>query len=182
MNMKFLPMAVVLLVVPFGINPASARDRAKASVIETPASIVALTKCRQLTDSAQRLACYDLAVTELNTAIATNNVYVVDKTSVRKARSSLFGLELPSLGLFAGDATDSNAVTQLDGVIVSAAQEGYGNWRVTLEDGSVWLQTDELPLGVSLKPTNKVTVKRGLMASYKMSVNGRPAFRVKRVA
>ncbi|AYJ86753.1 hypothetical protein D3Y57_13265 [Sphingomonas paeninsulae] len=182
MNTKFLPMAAVLLAVPFGINSAIARDRAKTATVETPAPITALAKCRQLTDNAQRLSCYDLAVAELSTAIATKNVYVVDKTSVRKAQSSLFGLELPSLGLFTGDATDSNAVTQLDGVIASAAQESFGNWRVTLEDGSVWLQTDEVPLGVSLKATNKVTVKRGLMGSYKMSVNGRPAFRVKRVA
>jgi hypothetical protein len=161
---------------------ADARDRSKPEIASAPASITALNDCRKLTDSGQRLACYDLAVANLDTAITSNEVYVVDKASVRKTRSSLFGLQLPSLGLFAGYSTDANAVSELEGTIAAASEEGYGNWRVSLQDGTVWLQTDELSLGTTLKPGGKVVIKRGVMASYKMSVDGRPAFRVKRVS
>jgi hypothetical protein len=116
------------------------------------------------------------------TPASINDVYIVDKASVRKARASLFGLRLPSLGLFSEDTSDTNTVTQLDGVIAAAVQEGYGNWRVTLQDGSTWVQTDEVALGMSPKPGNKVMIKRGLMASYKMNINGRSAIRVKRLS
>ncbi len=158
---------------------APARDRNNTA--ESPAAIKTLTACRDLPDKVARLSCYDAAVTTLTTAIATNDLYIVDQASVRKARSSLFGLRLPSLGFMSGDNDDKNAITQKDGIIASAVQETYGAWRVTLQDGSGWAQTDDAPLGLAPKPNDPVVIKRGVLASYKMSIKSRPAFRVKRI-
>jgi hypothetical protein len=175
---RFIGLAVLSLFAG-ATQVAAAREK---TPVESPAAINALTACREIAESTQRLSCYDSAVGTLKAAIAANDVYIVDKSSVRKARSSLFGLRLPSLGLFAEDTTDTNAVTELGGEIAAAVQEGYGNWRLTLRDGSVWAQTDDVSLGTSPRPADPVLIKRGLMASYKMSIKGRPSFRVRRIS
>jgi len=147
-----------------------------------PAEVfTALTRCRAIAADQERLACFDLAIGKIETAVAQNELYVVDKKQVRETRKTLFGLSLPDLGLFGSDSDDKNQVSEVELVVRSAQPAGDG-WRMVMEDGSVWLQTDGRPLGRSPKPGAKVIVKQGSLGSFKASVSGQPAIKVKRVS
>ena len=158
-------------------GPVSAQDKQTA----TPATIAALASCRGETDPAKRLACYDKAAGDLQTAITAKNLYVIDKTEVRETRRSLFGLPLPRLGLFGDIAKDGNSVDEIEGVARSSVAGSDGSWQVTLEDGSTWRQTDTRGMGLAPAKGSKVVVQRGALGSFKMKVGRGPAVKVRRI-
>jgi hypothetical protein len=143
-----------------------------------------LSACRAIAEPTSRLACFDAAAAKLDIALATNEVYMVDKAQVRETRKTLFGLPLPNLGLFGSDDGqadgDANRVVQLDSAITSVGA-GADGWIITIAEGSVWKQTDGATLALSPKIGMKVVIKRAALGSYKMNVGGQPAVRVKRV-
>jgi len=146
-----------------------------------PEMFTALSRCRELAEDAARLACYDLAVPKIETALSRNELYVVDQKQVRDTRKTLFGLPLPDLGLFGGDADDKNRVTEVE-LVVRSAQSTPDGWRMVMEDGSVWAQTDGQMLGRGPTPGTRVVVKHGSLGSFKASVGGQPSVKVKRLA
>lgn len=146
-----------------------------------PAAVAAVGRCRAITDAGDRLACFDKAAAELDGALAARTLYVVEKAEVKRTRRSLFGLSLRGLGLFGGDDKDGNEVTQVELVARSASQDVDGNWRVVMEDGSVWAQTDQFALGRPPRAGSKVLIKQAAFGSFKMSIDGHPAVRAKRV-
>lgn len=147
----------------------------------TPAAVKALTDCKSIAEPTQRLLCYDAAVNAVETAITGGDLYVVDKTEIRKTRRSLFGLPLPNLGLFGDDADDKNVVREIDDVVASATPGFDGNWTIQVDTGSVWRQTDGYSLAISPKKGTKIRIMRAALGSYKMSVGGDSAIRVKRI-
>lgn len=145
-----------------------------------PQAFETLIKCRAITDDAARLRCFDEATAALQQAAERRDIVIVDREQVRQTRLSLFGIEglrLPFLGH--GDEKGEE-VSQLDGVIASASQVGYGRWQVRLEDGSIWMQVDDNVIAVWPKAGQKVVVRRAALGSYMMRVNGQPGVRVKR--
>lgn len=153
---------------------------ARSSSDATPATVAAIDACRKIADPAGRLACFDKAAADLDAAIASKSVYVVDKTEVKRTRRSLFGLPLPQMGTLLG-GEDQNAVTQVELVARSVDQDMDGNWRIAMEDGSVWQQTDGVALGAPPHPGSKVLVKRAALGSFKMGIDGHGAVRAKRL-
>lgn len=142
-----------------------------------------LTACRGISADAERLACFDAALTKLDAAIASDEVYMADKAQIRETRKTLFGLPLPNLGIFGNgddDNKDANQVSQIDSAVKSASV-GADGFIVTLADGSTWRQVDGTPLGRSPKPGMAVTVKKAALGSFKMNVAGQSAVRVKRI-
>jgi hypothetical protein len=137
--------------------------------------------CRAITDDAKRLACFDTQVAALDAAEKNKQLVVVDREQVRAARRTLFGLPLPNLHIFGGsDDHDANAVTQIEGKIASASAVADG-WRIKLDDGSVWEQTDGKPIFRSPRPGMAVVVRHGAMGAYFLSVAGAPGVKVRRV-
>jgi len=157
---------------------------AMAKVAPTPARAALLqhvVDCRAITDDAKRLACFDTQVAALDAAEKSNQLVVVDREQVRAARRTLFGLPLPNLHIFGGnDDHDANAVTQIEGKIASASAAADG-WRIKLDDGSVWEQTDGKPIFRSPRPGMAVVVQHGAMGAYFLSVAGAPGVKVRRV-
>lgn len=140
-----------------------------------------LIDCRALKDDAARLACFDRAAASLDDAVAKKEVVIVDKQQVREAKRGLFGLSLPSFHLFGrGDEQDAEEVAQIEGKIVSATPDVDG-WRIKLDDGSVWTQTDGKPTFKNPKPGVSVVVRRGALGSYILRVDNAPGVKVRRV-
>lgn len=146
----------------------------------TPRQITSLLACRALSDPAQRLACFDREASGVAQAIAIKDLVVIDRERVREARKGLFGFSVPSFGgLFAGD--DDDDVKQLAGVVMTASRNPEGGWTVRLVDGSVWTQTDDATIALAPRRGSKVSVRRGTLGSFKLSINGQPGVRVKRI-
>jgi hypothetical protein len=140
-----------------------------------------LKDCRAITEPERRLACYDSTAARLADATAKRDVIVVDREDVRKTRRSLFGFSLPNFSLFGGkeDDEDKERVTQLDAVAKSVREAGYGAWRIVLDDGAVWETSD--PVVRAPKTGSKIRIKAGAFTSYKLSIDGGPAVKARRV-
>ena len=83
-----------------------------------PPQVNALLACQSVTDSAERLACYDKAAAGISEAVARKDIVVYDRESVRKTKRGLFGFSIPNLGIF-GEDDDEVEIKQVDGAIAS---------------------------------------------------------------
>jgi hypothetical protein len=163
------------------ILPAASMAAEPAPVAK---QVTALQACRVKTDSAERLACYDKAVDVLSAAAASQEVVIVERSEVRKARKGLFGFSLPRIGFLAGrdgNAEDEADVARLETKIVSSRSVGYGKWRFTVESGAVW-ETVEVKLGFDDPlPGRTVVLEKGSLGSYFAKVGKGRQVQAKRV-
>lgn len=164
-------------------GPASAKDR-EPERRPVPAAYRQLVDCRAVTEAAARLACYDREVAALEQQTASGELVVTDRASMREARRGLFGFSLPNIGkLFGGgdDENEADEVKEIDGTIQSARTFGYGLWRMTLADGSVWEQNDTTRLVFDPRSGNPIKIKRAALGSYKANIDGQSPIKVRRV-
>jgi hypothetical protein len=172
-----IPLAALAISVLLGSN-AVAQD-AKSKKEPRPALFQKLVDCRAITDAAQRLACYDSSVAQIDEAESKSEVVIVDKSQVRKARKSLFGFSLPKIGLFGGDDDKADEADTLESTLKSARLLGNGKWFFVLEDGAKWVQIDDKSIR-DAKPGNSIKIRRAAMGSFLANVNGQVAIRVRR--
>lgn len=147
---------------------------------QRPESFDAVVQCRTIPDDSARLRCFDQAVAALQAATERREVVVIDRAQVRESQRRLFGIRLPRLPIFGGGDDEEDEVDHVEGVVASASQDGMGRWTVALEDGAVWVQTDNRPLASRPRPGQPVVVNRGALGSYMMRVNRQPGIRVRR--
>jgi len=142
-----------------------------------PAIVQGLLACRAITDSAQRLACYDRASGAVAQALEKRDLVVIDRERADQAKKEVFGYSVPSFaGLLGG-----GPLNEIEGVVAGARENGNGGWTIQLVDGSVWDQTDDSPVALEPRKGDKVTVKRGMMGSYFFKLGNQPSFKAKRI-
>ena len=107
---------------------------------------------------------------------------MLDRQELRRTRRGLFGLTLPSLGIFFGDggADDPEVVTEIEGVIRSVSRDPYGKYRLVLEDGGYWVQVDTQRLAMDPQAGQPIRIRRAAMGSYLANIRGQRAIRVRR--
>jgi hypothetical protein len=161
---------------------AAALPAAAAAQVEQgqarPEAFEALIRCRTIAEDGARLRCFDEATAALQAAAERRDVVVVDRAQVRESRRRLFGIALPRLPVFGG--SDDDEVDEVQGVVASASQDGLGHWMITLQDGAVWIQTDNRRLALRPRPGQPVVVSRAALGSFMMRVNRQPGIRVRR--
>jgi hypothetical protein len=167
------PLAVLAAVT--AAAPAAAKDKEPPP---RPAQIQELYNCRDIADPTARLACFDREVGELQTADTRREISFADRETVKKTRRGLFGFTLPDLGIFGGD--DEDEVKSIDTTVASSSQVEGGRYRIAMADGSVWLQIDDRRMALSPRPGQKIQIKTASLGSYFLSLEGRPAIRVRR--
>jgi len=140
-----------------------------------------MIKCRQIPDSAARLACFDAQVAKLEQATSSGDLVLADREGVRRTNRGLFGFSISLGGLLGGGDKDAEEISAIDTTVTSARQFGYGSWRVTLADGSVWEQIDETKLVFDPKPGNKVHIYKGALGIFRANIDGQRAVKVRRV-
>lgn len=173
------PLAILISLVVV-ISPAAALakdDTPKRSLL-----LDELIECRKMTDTAAKLICYDEKVDQIDLAQRNNELIVADKADIQEARKGLFGFSLPKIRLFGGSGeNDNDDIKEIEGVISSARQVGYGTWVMSLEDGSKWQQSDNRKLVLSPKSGSKILIKKGAITNYWANIDGQRAIGVKRV-
>jgi hypothetical protein len=176
MSTRLFHAAAALLVA--GTGAASAKDKA---LTPAPQAYKDLVQCKEITDPAARLACYDEKVGKLEQAAATGELVVSDRATVKEAQRGLFGFKLPSLKLFGGGDDDEDEIKSIEGVVASARTFGYGSWRITLQDGSVWEQIDDERPVFDPAKGDKVKIYKAALGTYKMNISDQRAIKVRRV-
>ena len=96
--MRQVRLAVVLAACALGALPALAAAAPK-SAAERAKVLQQVVDCRKITDSAERLTCYDRSAQALDDAEKTGQVVVVDQAKAREIRRQSFGFSLPSLSV-----------------------------------------------------------------------------------
>lgn len=168
------PAIVTLAAAALLASPIAAADQSKE--IRASPLLDAIAKCRAETDPMARVTCYDSAVDALTSARAKKDIVILDKEDVRQTRRGLFGFSLPRLPFFGGKEDDpgNEIPKELKSTVKSARPLGYGKWRIELEDGALWETTEARTGFKDPKPGAEITVERGLMNGYFITVgNGR---------
>ncbi|KQU47436.1 hypothetical protein ASG67_14380 [Sphingomonas sp. Leaf339] len=169
MNM-LAAMALLTLAAPNGAQAVEA-DRAG------PLAIDRLATCRGITANDARLACFDEAAKAITEARTRQDIVVLDRAEIRKAKRSLFGFSLPSIKLFGG-GKDDEQLKQLVGTVGAYRTLSGGLIRFELDDGGVWETVEQVML--PLRQGDVVTIKAGSLGSYIATAPGRRAVRVRR--
>jgi hypothetical protein len=167
----------IIVIAASALIGAGAAEAKRPVETGTPQQVQRLMACRAITAAEQRLACYDREAAAMNQAIASKDLVMVDKEKARAAGRSLFGFSIPNFGGLFGSGGE---ISQIDGTIKGIGRNSDGGWVITLEDGSVWSQTDDWP-GLDARPGKKVVVKRGTLGSFWLSIPGQNGIKVKRV-
>jgi hypothetical protein len=162
---------IVAAITPIAINAAEPRKDVRSKALSD------VVRCRQVQDTAARLACFDASVALLDSAEQRRDVVVVDSQQVRQARRSLFGIGVPSLSIFSG----SPEIDAIDTTVTDAQVDGAGRWTVRMADGARWAQTDDNVLGRSPRAGDKVHIKRAALGSFQMTISGQPGVKARRV-
>ncbi|MCP1470042.1 hypothetical protein J3E64_001729 [Sphingobium sp. OAS761] len=146
-----------------------------------------LLQCRGVSDDAQRLACFDRQVAEMDAAAQRDEVVVLDKSELKKTRKTLFGFSFPKLPFLGGgdDADerekDEEGFSHIEAKIASLRSLGYGKWQIGLDDGALWMTTEAIT-GRDPKVGQSITIERAAMGSFMGKVVGGRAVRMKRVS
>jgi hypothetical protein len=170
-----------LIVVGAALMPSAAQ--AKDRPVPPSPLVAAIDRCRQITDSAQRLACYDSAAGALVTATTSGEVSIVDRNEVKKVRHSLFGFSLPKIPFFSGDTTANEAQEKLDSTIKSVHQLNNGHYEIVIADNNAVWETTESG-GISWEPPHvgqKIEILRGALGNYFLRIDGQIGVRGKRI-
>lgn len=138
-----------------------------------------LAACRTISEDTARLACFDREVGAFDMAVKERRIAVVDQAEIRKTRRTLFGIALPTIKLF--DNNGEPEIKELVTTVKSTRQGDGGRIVFTVEDGATWTQTDDWPVFYSVKPGQKVTLKRGAIGSYFAAFDRSVSVRVKRL-
>jgi hypothetical protein len=169
--------AAVGLVVATG---AAAKAKPQDAAVRA-AAFDKVAACRKITDSTERLACFDNAVAALEAAEKAGDVVVVDRSEIHEAKRQAFGLQnVDALKIF-NRGSRPEVVDKISGVIARASQDGDGKWVLTTQDGQVWSQTEAETFYPDPKPGDQIEIRAGLLGSYFLKINHHVSFKAQRI-
>lgn len=136
--------------------------------------------CAGISTDAERLACYDAAVGRLKAAEDSGEVTTITRSEVEQVKRDSFGFSIPSLPSLAlrKSGSGDKELDEVTAAVNSVSRDGAGRWRIRLENGQVWVQTDDK--SVRAKNVKEARIYSALLGSYKMKLDGGLAFRVQR--
>jgi len=158
------------------VSPATAQTGLAPS---RPEVLEALLACRAIAATEARLACFDGAAAAFDAAEQQGEVTVIDRIRARETRARLFGLDLDTANLF-GRLRQDEPVEAVETTLVSARQDGRGQWAFVLADGSTWRQIDMDRVTGRTNPGAAVRIRQGAVGSYLLSVSGSRSVRARR--
>jgi hypothetical protein len=159
--------------------------------------VAGLQKCASVTDDRARLACYDALAPHAQAALASAPPPPDEShPPTKEQEQSWFGLDVAGMfnssppqqitpQQFGSDrlpsthAKEDVAKVELDSISVGVSEYAFtpfGKFIVFLDNGQVWRQIpadteDALSLFHKRPTDNKVTIERGLIGSYNLTIN-----------
>ena len=112
-------------------------------------------QCMKQSDDAKRLACYDSAVGRTKPG-QNDDLGVTNQLLHEKQRAA--GISAPSPNL------------DLSAVVQTVALAAHGKFVVTLDNGQVWAQQEEVDF--PLAAGDRITIRRGLLGALYLAKTG----------
>ncbi|WP_295857108.1 hypothetical protein [uncultured Xylophilus sp.] len=145
-------------------------------VAQTPqANLHDLYACRTVLDVAARLDCYEQETALLEDAERRAEIAVVDRRAEQQRRRAAFGAKASE------DVGATSMLSEIKSTLVSAMPDSAGLFVFVLADGARWMQVDDAPIPGRLRSGSAVIVKRTMLGGYKMTIDTRPAIKVRRM-
>lgn len=196
MNLRFVLAGAAIVFA--AAAPAWAGNDAAPSTM--PVDVLrALSHCATITDGQQRLACYDAAAPRVQAALAAEPGAAGKRTPTKTEQESWFGFDLGDLfgtskkdqttpARFGAENTEAakqkhkaqspaTAPEEIDSIkakLTDYAYNAFGKFIVFLDNGQVWKQLQGDSGRASFRRNaadNTVTISRGFLGSYNLSVN-----------
>ncbi len=157
-----------------------------------------LSKCADISDATQRLACYDQLAPQLRETVASTKK-PAERTEEDKV--SLFGFDFGGIFSSPGGPTtpeefgknqmpptaaeEGQVLDSVSAGVTDYAMTPFGKFIVFLDNGQVWRQLDS-DTGTAhfenAAKDNKVVISRGLLGSYNLKINdSNQTYKVKRI-
>lgn len=161
---------------------------APLAAARSPAPMDPVYACRNISEDAERLACFDGAVADLFQKQQAGQIQTIDTADIEKLERESFGFSMPSLpALFARSGspeTERSGVSEVTEPVRSARLQPVSQKAiVTLENGQVWEQIDTTRVNASaLRRASEARIRRAALGSFMLSVDGSPAFRARRIS
>ena len=168
---------------PESLMTMTVRASLIALMMEIPAAALAQTlppsgselrgliACREKTDTAERLACFDKQVAAVDQALQHHDLVVVNTQEIDRSRRQGFGLASSDRVILSRVAGRSAPLPlNHDGVIRSVSAFSYGRYTMTLADGAVWRNVDLFETAPAVGST--VHIDKTPFGAYLMKVTG----------
>jgi hypothetical protein len=140
--------------------------------------------CSTVVEDRARLKCYDeqAARQKKAAAAASPAPAAASKPARATSPSSDFGLNEEALRKrqAASNPDTPKDPEQLVARVAAVAKKPRGEFRITLDDGQVWEETQHSSSSIPPGVGDTVTIKRGLLGSYFLERGAGLALRVKR--
>jgi hypothetical protein len=163
---------------------ATASAQAPAGQLgKAPDTLAKVYACADVTRDAERLACFDNAVTALKTAQETGAFAAVDSAQVKELQREAFGFRLPSLPKLAfptlRQETEATAPVEMN-LTIARLGRADGKTTAIMSNGQVWIIVDS-ETNRNLRPGADVTIREAALESFLLSfAKGGAALRVRR--
>jgi hypothetical protein len=157
---------------------AFAKNKDDDKAIPTPPVFQAVLDCKTVTDSTERLACYDRTVEAMATASTKRDILIAERATFNEAEKGLFGINLPRIKIFGGN--DDDAVKEIESTIARFRRDENDALIITIADGARWRQTDSTPQSATVG--DKIRIKKGTFGTFWANINGRSGIKVIRLA
>ncbi|MBY0562605.1 MAG: hypothetical protein K2P58_00365 [Hyphomonadaceae bacterium] len=166
---------VVIALAAFAAStPALAQEQ------PTPPSLERVYECANLSDSAERLACYDTAVAALRTAQTGGQVVAIDRASVENLQRQSFGFDLPAVQRLLPSFGDRAVVESVEATVERITELQSGRLAFRLSNGQVWHQVDTERVR-NVREGDTITIRDAALGSFLMvSPRGGRGVRVRR--
>jgi hypothetical protein len=160
---------------------AVAKPKADAPPPATAATVSAVLACRSIVDNTARLACFDKATGDMGEAQAKGDLLTLDRQQRQAVRKQAFGLPLSTMTVF-DQGEKAGEADRITATVASVSRTPYGKWILRLDDGAVWLQTDDNDLQSDPHKGSTVVIKKGILGSFFIDVDGHQGFKARRAS
>ncbi len=140
-----------------------------------------LKACQVVIDDTERLACFDAAVGNIVTASDEGDVQVLDREDVRETRRSLFGFNLPDIGIFDGDGNDEDEEELFTTTVERVRYLTSRRARLTTAEGAVW-EMNNIPSRLRrIERGDAVEFKGASLGFFFLRINGQVGIKGRRI-
>lgn len=140
-----------------------------------------LKECQAVENNDERLACYDQAVGRVVKATEEGEVRLLDSEDVKKTRRSLFGFNLPKIGIFGG-GDDEDEKELLTSTITNVRYYENDAFIFRIEEGDAVWRVSDAPMRLArVKVGDTVEFERAALGSYWVRINGQNGVKGRRI-
>jgi hypothetical protein len=147
-----------------------------------------LARCAAISDTSERLACYDSLECATKSAAAERLACydALAKTRAAQPQSAPAAAAHPepagddpaSFGLTRHEANPAPRQQKIKARVASVTEDRHGNVTVALDNGQTWAVHE---LDPRLRSGDEVTIRRAALGSYLMTTAARHSYRVQRL-